>query len=281
MNVLNADAYVTVVCPESGLNPEVRYRIAQKEVAHIDRVFQPSDLESLPPPRKRNSSNDTTTTSTATAPTATTDTETNPDNTTTTAAANTDATTTTTTATTDTPQPPDMVLVAIDDPAASTQIWKLCKAHRIAANIADVPPECDFYFGSVHRDGPVQVMVSTNGQGPRLASRLRKRIAEALQPAGEAGNAVERIGVLRRRLRAEVAPGRDLADGAARMRWMGRVSDAYAWDEMAALTDEDLDNLLRFYAADQAPPFDQLMAMRGGNAPEDLFDGSFGFSVGV
>ncbi|KAK7748225.1 Bifunctional dehydrogenase and ferrochelatase [Diatrype stigma] len=282
LNVLNADAYVTVVCPESGLNPEVRYRIAQNEVAHIDRVFQPSDLESLPPPRKRSS--DTTATSTATAPTATTDTETNTGTTPFNDAITTPITDATAAAipTTDTtPKPPDMVLVAIDDPAASTQIWKLCKAHRIAANIADVPPECDFYFGSVHRDGPIQVMVSTNGQGPRLASRLRKRIAEVLQPAGEAGNAVERIGALRRRLRAEVAPGRDPADGAARMRWMGRVSDAYAWDEMAALTDEDLDNLLRFYAADQAPSFDQLVAMRGGNAPEDLFDGSFGFSVGV
>ena len=58
-----------------------------------------------------------------------------------------------------------MVLTAVDDPEASSQIWKLCKERRIAANIADVPPECDFYFGSVHRDGPLQIMVSTNGNG--------------------------------------------------------------------------------------------------------------------
>jgi precorrin-2 dehydrogenase/sirohydrochlorin ferrochelatase len=41
----------------------------------------------------------------------------------------------------------DMVLTAVDDPEASTRIWKLCKERKIAANIADVPPECDFYFG--------------------------------------------------------------------------------------------------------------------------------------
>ena len=98
------------MCPSSGLNPEVRYRVANGEVTHVDRLFNPSDLETLPPCNG----------------------------------------------------PPDMVLVAVDDPAASTQIWKLCKQHRIPATIADVPPECDFYFGSVHRDGPLQIMVSTN-----------------------------------------------------------------------------------------------------------------------
>lgn len=107
-----------------------------------------------------------------------------------------------------------MVLVAIDDPAASTQIWKLCKERRIPANIADVPPECDFYFGSVHRDGPLQIMVSTNGKGPRLAALVRRLIAEHL-PKG-AGNAIEKIGELRVRLRA-IAPKPE--EGPKRMTW--------------------------------------------------------------
>lgn len=251
LNVLNADAKVTVVCPSSGLNPEVRYRIAQNEVTHIDRVFQPSDLDAVPTP----------------TPTPTTTTQ-NPDD-----------------DDDDAPAvpgsgPPDMVLVAIDDAAASTQVWKLCKERRIPANIADVPPECDFYFGSVHRDGPLQIMVSTNGKGPRLASLIRKFIARAL-PA-HAGDAVERVGELRRRLRDEVAS--DPADGPKRMRWISRVSDAYDWDDMCALTDEDITNLLRFYPANKVPLVDVLKAMRGGNVgPDDVdvFDGSFGFSVGV
>ena len=113
----------------------------------------------------------------------------------------------------------DMVLVAIDDPAASTAIWKLCKERRIAANIADVPPECDFYFGSVHRDGPLQVMVSTNGKGPRLASLIRKYIASQLPK--NAGNAIEAIGSLRSKLR-EMAPNPE--DGPRRMGWYVSVS---------------------------------------------------------
>lgn len=210
--------------PSSGLNPEVRHRIDNDEVTYIDRVFQPSDLETLPP----------------------------------------------------SDGPPDMVLVAVDDPAASTQIWKLCKEHRIPANIADVPPECDFYFGSVHRDGPLQIMVSTNGKGPRLAASIRKWIGKQL-PSG-VGDAIERIGELRMKLR-RVAPNPE--DGPQRMRWMTRVSDAYSWDEMCGLTDEDMDNLLTFYSPNKVPQLDMLKAMRGGRAPEDIdvFDGSFGFSV--
>ncbi|KAJ3570841.1 hypothetical protein NPX13_g5593 [Xylaria arbuscula] len=65
------------------------------------------------------------------------------------------------------------------------------------------------------------------------------------------------------------------------MRWMTKVSDAYSWDDMCALTDEDMDNLLKFYQSGNAPELHVLKAMRGGKVPEDLdvFDGSFGFSV--
>ena len=108
----------------------------------------------------------------------------------------------------------DMVLTAIDDPEASSQIWKLCKQRKIAANIADVPPECDFYFGSVHRDGPLQIMVSTNGNGPKLASILRKQIAATLP--NNIGAAIQNVGTLRKKLR-KVAPLSE--EGPKRMQW--------------------------------------------------------------
>ena len=108
----------------------------------------------------------------------------------------------------------DMVLVAVNDPAASTQIWKQCKERKIPANIADVPAECDFYFGSVHRDGPLQVMVSTNGNGPKLASMVRKQISAALPV--NTGAAIQNVGVLRRKLR-EIAPTAE--EGPKRMKW--------------------------------------------------------------
>ncbi|KAL2156782.1 hypothetical protein VTH82DRAFT_1528 [Thermothelomyces myriococcoides] len=218
LHCLNADANVTVVSPAARLNPEVAYRVAQKQVTHVDRNFEPSDLDGA-----------------------------------------------------------DMVLVAIDDPAASTAIWKLCKERRIPANIADVPSECDFYFGSVHRDGPLQIMVSTNGKGPRLASTIRKFIADRLP--SNAGRAIETVGELRVRLR-QIAPSPE--EGPKRMAWMTKVSDAYPWDEMCELTEEDIGNLLRFYPSGKVPSLEELKAMRANPDAGDVgFDGSFGFSVGA
>lgn len=207
---------MTVIAPSSGLNPEVAHRVARGQVTHIDRVFEPADLD----------------------------------------------------------EPSiSLVMTAIDDPDASTAIWKLCKARRLPANIADVPPECDFYFGSVHRDGPLQIMVSTNGKGPRLASIIRKRIAESLPK--NAGAAIEKVGRLRGMLR-KVAPGSDQVS--SRMGWMIKVSDAYSWETFCDMTDEDMENLLLFFSSGEVPDLDFLKSMR--EEPEYVFDGSFGFSVG-
>lgn len=101
---------------------------------------------------------------------------------------------------------------------ASTQVWQECKKRRIPANIADVPPECDFYFGSIHRDGPLQIMVSTNGKGPRMAAIVRRFIAKKLP--GNVGEAIVNVGVLRSKLR-KLAP--DIKNGPKRMKWYDHV----------------------------------------------------------
>lgn len=189
LNTLNADARVTVVCPASGLNEEVAFRVAEKQVTHIDRNFEPHDLDGV-----------------------------------------------------------DMVMCAIDDPEASSEVWKLCKARRIAANIADVPPECDFYFGSVHRDGPLQIMVSTNGNGPKLASIVRKKIAETLP--SNMGAAIENVGRLRKKLR-EVAPNPE--QGPKRMKWMSGVCEQWSLEELVSMTEKDMDSILSFYESGKVP----------------------------
>ena len=166
----------------------------------------------------------------------------------------------------------DMVLTAIDDPAASTTIWKLCKERKIAANIADVPPECDFYFGSVHRDGPLQIMVSTNGNGPKMASLIRKQIASNLPE--NIGSAIQKVGRLRRKLR-QVAP--DVEEGPKRMQWMSRVCEEWSLGDLVEMDEEDMDSLLGFYKPGTVPRFEEL---RLGNQADDyVFDGSFGWWV--
>lgn len=64
---------------------------------------------------------------------------------------------------------------------------------------------------------------------------------------------------------------------------MTKVSDAYSFEELCSLTDEDVNNLLRFYVSGNVPPLDILLSMRGNPdlSKIDVFDGSFGFSIGV
>lgn len=220
LNLLNADANVTVVCPSSGLNEEVAYRIQLGQVHYVNRVFLPIDLE----PEKDVA----------------------------------------------------MVLTAIDDPDASSRIWKYCKKLKIPANIADVPSECDFYFGSVHRDGPLQIMVSTNGNGPRLAASIRRQISQML-PKGT-GDSIRRVGQLRRRLR-QVAPGKTSADISKRMTWMSRVCDKWTTEEFNKMNEADMEALVRHYDAGAVPSFQDIRLQMG--EKDDVpwtFDGSFGWA---
>ena len=165
----------------------------------------------------------------------------------------------------------DMVLTAVDDPEASTAIWKLCKERKIAANIADVPPECDFYFGSVHRDGPLQIMVSTNGNGPKLASIVRKQIASDLPP--NIGAAVQKVGQLRKKLR-RIAPSAE--EGPKRMQWMSRVCETWKLEELVEMDEQDMESLLESYAPNTVPNFESV---RLNDTERDWEFGSFGWWV--
>ena len=166
----------------------------------------------------------------------------------------------------------DMVLTAIDDPAASTTIWKLCKERKVAANIADVPPECDFYFGSVHRDGPLQIMVSTNGNGPKLASMVRKQVAAKL-PAN-IGTAVQKVGMLRKKLR-KVAP--EVGEGPKRMQWMSKVCEQWKLGDLVEMDEGDMEKLLGFYKPNTVPTFEEIRCEE--LAEGVTFDGSFGWWI--
>lgn len=135
----------------------------------------------------------------------------------------------------------DMVMTAIDDNDVSERICREARARRIPVNIADVPPLCDFYFGSEIRDGPLQIVVSTNGKGPKISNQVRRRIQASLQPG--VGAAIENVGVLRGMLR-ERAPGVGGALGARRMKWMIDVCDSYTIPQLARMTERDMERIL-------------------------------------
>jgi len=135
----------------------------------------------------------------------------------------------------------DMVLTAVDDVVKSREICDMCRALRIPVNVADIPPSCDFYFGSQIRDGPLQIMISTNGQSPKLANIIKKMIERSL-PAN-AGEAIKRVGELRAQLK-DRAPGVGGDVGKRRMRWMVDVCTSWELDDLALLDDNMIKKLL-------------------------------------
>lgn len=142
----------------------------------------------------------------------------------------------------------DMVLVAIDDPEESRAIALAARRRKIPVNVADVPDLCDFWFNSVFRDGPLQVAVSTGGQGPSVAARLVREIGAGIPR--EVGDALRRFGALRAKVRA-ADPER--ASSPKRMRWLAEIGRTWAYDRLAALDEAAADALLARYLEGRAP----------------------------
>lgn len=143
----------------------------------------------------------------------------------------------------------DMVLTALDDAPLSRAVYTACKARRVLVNVADVPPECDFYFGSTLRRGALSVMVSTNGKGPRVAARLRRRLEKALPD--NAGRAIDNVGLLRAGLRKRENGG-DKETIERRMEWMIRVSDRWSLAQLGEMDDRMRDAVLEGWERGEA-----------------------------
>ena len=135
----------------------------------------------------------------------------------------------------------DMVLTAIDDNELSHRIVIICRERRIPVNAADIPDLCDFYFGAQIRDGPLQIMISTNGNGPRIAALIKTRLQKGL--SGFEGEAIVKVGQLRNKLK-ERAPGVGGPLGRERMKWMTRLCNQWEMEDFTSLDEAMMDSLL-------------------------------------
>ena len=98
-----------------------------------------------------------------------------------------------------------LVIAATSDADVNQRIYEEARNRGILANVVDVPPQCDFYYPAVARRGSLIVAVSSQGESPHLAQRVRDEI-DALLPK-ELDEAVDQIGERRRRILREHAPG--------------------------------------------------------------------------
>jgi siroheme synthase-like protein len=101
----------------------------------------------------------------------------------------------------------DLVIAATDRPEVNTAIHEAAQRHGVWSNSADDPPNCDFYFGSIVRRGPLQIAISTAGESPALAQQLRREIDAAL-PA-DIGASLTALGQLRRDVIATYPAGEE------------------------------------------------------------------------
>ncbi|KAF3013311.1 hypothetical protein E8E14_010967 [Neopestalotiopsis sp. 37M] len=161
----------------------------------------------------------------------------------------------------------------------SAHIATLCKRHRIPVNVVDSPQLSSFSLLSSHTDGPLQIGVTTNGRGCKLASRIRREIAASLPP--DLGSACVRLGDVRRKIHEEdqllhhsLADGEDLDDSTdqsasfnklvtdadldaaknRRMRWLSQICEYWPLKRLAAVSDDDVDAILKSYPGTHALP---------------------------
>jgi uroporphyrin-III C-methyltransferase len=159
--------------------------------------------------------------------------------------------------------------------ASAAEIHRLCQARNILVNVSDMPEFCDFSFASVHRfvdsesgqGTPLQVATTTNGQGCRLAGRIRREIVAKLPK--EVGTAVEKMGKLRTMAKAfdGIVDGGELNEdngimtpnqpvplrgstetpwetALRRMKWVSQVSEYWPLQRLANMTEEEMQNVL-------------------------------------
>jgi uroporphyrin-III C-methyltransferase / precorrin-2 dehydrogenase / sirohydrochlorin ferrochelatase len=89
-----------------------------------------------------------------------------------------------------------VVIAATDVPAVNAAVYREAVKRGIPCNSVDDIPNCDFYFGSVVSRGDLQIAISTAGESPALAQRLRREIDEQLPE--DLGPWLAKLGKLRR-----------------------------------------------------------------------------------
>jgi uroporphyrin-III C-methyltransferase / precorrin-2 dehydrogenase / sirohydrochlorin ferrochelatase len=89
-----------------------------------------------------------------------------------------------------------IVIAATDVPEVNAAVYRGCVERGIACNSVDDIPNCDFFFGSVVSRGELQIAISTTGESPAVAQRLRREIDEQL--AENLGEWLRNLGELRR-----------------------------------------------------------------------------------
>src|ERR1700687_2626284 len=89
-----------------------------------------------------------------------------------------------------------LAVVATASRSLNEFVYREAQRRGVLCNVVDVPELCDFFYPAVVRRGDLQIAISTAGQSPSLAQKLRQQLERQF---GEGYAAwVEQLGATRR-----------------------------------------------------------------------------------
>jgi siroheme synthase-like protein len=119
-----------------------------------------------------------------------------------------------------------LAVVATASPELNALIYRLARTRGVPCNVVDVPEYCDFYYPAVVQRGDLQIAISTSGQSPSLAQKIRKQLEVQFGPEYAAW--VAELGATRQRILASNL------DPAAKRELLMSLASADAFDALIA-----------------------------------------------
>ena len=89
-----------------------------------------------------------------------------------------------------------LAIVATASRNLNDLVYREAQRRGVLCNVVDVPEYCDFFYPAVVRRGDLQIAISTSGQSPSLAQKLRQQLERQFGDGYTAW--VEQLGATRR-----------------------------------------------------------------------------------
>lgn len=89
-----------------------------------------------------------------------------------------------------------LAVVATNSRSLNERVYHEAQRRGVLCNVVDVPDLCDFFYPAVVRRGDLQIAISTAGQSPSLAQKIRQQLEKQFGPGYAAW--VAELGVTRR-----------------------------------------------------------------------------------
>ncbi len=89
-----------------------------------------------------------------------------------------------------------LAVVATASESLNKHIYHQAQRRGVLCNVVDVPEYCDFFYPAVVQRGDLQIAISTAGQSPSLAQKIRQQLERQFGPGY--AEWVEQLGETRR-----------------------------------------------------------------------------------